>query len=335
MEARDKTKVLYIAGFGRSGSTLLGNVLGEMEGFFSVGELRQIWEYGFLGNKICGCGAPFWECEAWRPVVDEAFGGIGGVDPREMIRLRENWARTKHIPLMLVPPGRCLVKRRLAEYLNALGWLYKAITTVTGSRVIVDSSKFPSYGYALGMAPSVDLYVVHLVRDPRAVAYSWQRKKRLQPDPETPEYMPRRGATESSIRWMARNLAAEALRRRSPRTQARYLLLRYEDFIAKPQKAIGRVLDLVEEKTAPPLEVRESKAGTHEVDLGVNHNVWGNPGRFRTGTVEIRPDTEWTYGMRPADARLVSLLTFPLLARYGYPLALPAPGRRIPETRNS
>jgi hypothetical protein len=332
VEARDRTKVLYIAGFGRSGSTLLGNVLGEVEGFFSVGELRQVWEYGFLGNKICGCGAPFGECEVWRPVVDEAFGGIDGVDPREMIRLRESWARTKHIPLMLVPPGRRLVERHLAEYLDALGRLYEAIATVTGSRAIVDNSKFPSYGYVLGMALSVDLYVVHLVRDPRAVAYSWQRKKRLQPDPETPEYMPRRGPAESSIRWTARNLAADALRRRAP--GARYLLLRYEDFVAKPQKAIGRVLELVEEETASRPEVRNSNVGAHEVDLGANHNVWGNPGRFRTGTVEIRSDTEWTYGMRLADARLVSLLTFPLLARYGYPLAVPVPGGRISETKN-
>lgn len=178
--------MLYIAGFGRSGSTLLGNVLGEVEGLFSVGELRQVWEYGFLGNKVCGCGAPFHECKVWRPVVDEAFGGIGGVDPRGMIRLRESWARTKHIPLMLTPPGRQLVERRLAEYLDVLGRLYKAIRAVTGSRVIVDSSKFPSYGYLLGMVPSVDLYAVHLVRDPRAVAYSWQRKRSCSRTPRAP-----------------------------------------------------------------------------------------------------------------------------------------------------
>lgn len=318
--------MLYVAGFGRSGSTLLGNVLGQVDGFVSVGELRQVWEYGLIQNKVCGCGEPFDECEVWRPVVDEAFGGAGNVDPRKMIRLREHWARTKHIPLMLTPPGRSLIEWCLAEYLDALERLYGAVGTVTGSRVIVDSSKFPSYGYVLGMAPSVDLYVIHLVRDPRAVAYSWQRK-RLHPDPENPEYMPVRGSVESSIRWTARNLAVEALKQRSP---ARYLLLRYEDFVAEPRKAIGRVLELVgEEKASRP------HVGEHEVELGVNHNVWGNPGRLRTGRVEIRPDEEWAYRISPGDRRMVSSLTFPLLARYGYSLSAPALGKWFERTRSS
>ena len=315
METRERTKVLYIAGFGRSGSTLLGNVLGQVEGFVSVGEVRQVWEYGLVQNKTCGCGEPFSECELWRPVVDEAFGGAGGVDPRKMVRLREGWARTKHIPLMLTSPGRRFVERRLAEYLDALGRLYRAVGTVSGSRVIVDSSKFPSYGCALGMVPSVDLYVLHLVRDPRAVAYSWQRK-RLQPDPQNPECMPLRGPAESSTRWTARNLAVEAIKRRP--SGARHLLLRYEDFASEPRKAVGRALELVGEETAPRPHV-----GAHAVELGANHNVWGNPGRFRTGTVEIRSDREWAHRMKPKDRRLVSSLTLPLLAGYGYPLAVP------------
>jgi len=32
-------RVLYIAGWGRSGSTILDNVLGQVDGFFSAGEL--------------------------------------------------------------------------------------------------------------------------------------------------------------------------------------------------------------------------------------------------------------------------------------------------------
>jgi Sulfotransferase family len=306
-----RTKVLYVAGFGRSGSTLLGNVLGQAEGFVSVGELRSVWEYGLIQNKVCGCGALFDECELWRPVLDKAFGCTGGVDPREMIRLRESWTRTKHIPLMLTPPGKRLVERRLAEYLGALGRLYGAVLSTTGGRVIVDTSKFPSYGFVLGMVPSVDLYVVHLVRDPRAVAYSWLRE-RLHPDPENPEYMPRRSPAASSLRWMARNLATEAFWRRFPE---RYLLVRYEDFVAEPEKTMGRVLELVREEAAALPRVEE-----HEVRLGVNHNVWGNPGRFRTGMVEIRPDREWISRIGHDDRRLITSLTLPLLVRYGYPL---------------
>jgi hypothetical protein len=305
-----RIKVLYVAGLGRSGTTLLGNILGQVNDFVSVGEIRLIWDNGLIMNKICGCGAPFWECEMWQPIFSEAFGGMSKVDPHKMIHLRESWARTKHIPLMLAPSGRRLIERRLAEYLDNLGKLYRAIQTVTGSRVIVDTSKFPSYGFALGMVPSVDLHVVHLVRDPRAVAYSWMRKK-LQPDPETPEYTPQESPTGTSLRWAARNLGTEALWRRS---EERYMLLRYEDFVVEPRRSIERALKLVDEETAPLPHV-----GEHEVRLGANHNIWGNPNRFQTGLVQLRPDDEWAFRMRPEDKRLITALTFPLLTRYGYP----------------
>ena len=307
----DRIKVLYVAGLGRSGTTLLGNILGQVDGFVSVGEIRLIWDHGLIMNKICGCGVPFEECEMWRPVFAEAFGDMGKVDPRKMIHLRESWARTKHIPLMLAPPGRRLIERRLTEYLVSLGKLYRGIQTVTGSRVIVDTSKFPSYGFVLGMAPSVDLHVVHLVRDPRAVAYSWMRKK-LQPDPETPEYTPQESPAGTSLRWAARNLGTEALWRRS---RDRYLMLRYEDFVAEPRRGIERALELVDEEAAPLPHV-----GEHEVKLGANHNIWGNPIRFQTGLVRLRPDDEWAFRMKPEDRKLITALTLPLLAHYGYPL---------------
>jgi hypothetical protein len=311
-----KVKVLYVAGFGRSGSTLFGNVLGEANGFVSVGEMRSIWEHGLIEDRVCGCGAPFGKCPMWQPVLEEAFGGADKVDAREMIRQRESWARTKHIPLMLTAPGKRLVGRRLEGYLGTLGRLYGAVRDVTGSSVIVDSSKFPSYGYALGMVPGVELYVLHLVRDPRAVAYSWLKKK-VQPDLEGTRYMMQRSPAGSSLRWMARNLATEAFWRRSP---GRYMMLRYEDFVAGPREALGRVLDLLGEKASL------SQVEDQEVKLGVNHNIWGNPSRFRTGRVEIRPDTEWASRINSGDRNLITALTLPLLVRYGYPLSAGGPG---------
>lgn len=46
-----EVKVLYIAGWGRSGSTILDNVLGQVEGFFSGGELSYLWERGLSENR--------------------------------------------------------------------------------------------------------------------------------------------------------------------------------------------------------------------------------------------------------------------------------------------
>jgi hypothetical protein len=305
----DTVKVLYVVGLGRSGSTILSNSLGQIPGFFSGGELNFIWRHNVIENRLCGCGRPFRECPVWSKVMDEAFGGMDAVDPREMMRLQNSGTRTRHIPSMLTEGGRRSLAGRLEKLLISYGRLYEAIGTVTGSRVVVDSSKEPAHGFAMGMVPGVDFYVLHLIRDPRAAAYSWSKKK-PQPDTDTREHMVRFSPTKSSALWDSWNASAEALWRRIPQ---RYLRLRYEDFVADPRKSFEKILALVGEPDAePPL------VGEREVKLGVSHTVSGNPNRFDTGAVELRTDREWISRMNPRDKALVTALTFPLLKHYGY-----------------
>jgi hypothetical protein len=304
-----RVKVLYVVGLGRSGSTILSNSLGQIGGYFSAGELNFIWKHNVLEDRLCGCGRAFHECPVWTRVIDEAFGGMDGVDPREMMRLQASGTRTRHIPLMLTGRGERMLKERLEKLLTNYRRLYEAISSVTGSRVIVDSSKEPAHGYAMSLVPGVDFRVVHLIRDPRAAAYSWLKKK-PQPDSEEIEHMVRFSPTKSSVLWDAWNASAEALWRRTPE---RYLRLRYEDFVTDPRASLERILGLVGVTAELPL------AGEREVRLGVSHTVSGNPNRFETGAVELRPDREWISKMNPRDRTLVTALTLPLLPRYGYP----------------
>lgn len=306
-----RPKVLYVAGLGRSGSTILANSLGQIEGFFSAGELNFIWRHNVLENRLCGCGRPFHECRVWTRVMDEAFGGMDGGLAREMMRLQASGTRTRHVPMMLSGKGERGLRDRLSKFLGAHGRLYEAIASVTGSRVIVDSSKEPAHGYAMGRIPGVDFYVLHLIRDPRAAAYSWLKKK-YQPDTDTKEFMVRYSPAKSAALWDSWNAATEALWRRAPE---RYLRLRYEDFVADPRRSFTDILKLIGETDAAlPL------ASEREVKLGVSHTVSGNPNRFDTGAVELRPDHEWKNEMKPRDKNLVTGLTLPLLKRYGYPL---------------
>lgn len=248
----------------------------------------------------------------WAPVLEHAFGGPEGVDARAMARVQSTSTRPRHIPLMLTRGGGKLLRSRWTEqYRDALGLFYRGISSVTGSRVVVDSSKLPLYGRVLGEVPGVERYVVHLVRDPRAVAYSWLRKKRSTPAGRNLAYMPQHHPVESSLEWDLCNVAAEGLRNDAP---GRYLMLRYEDFVERPRTAVERILRLVgkESRSLPFVSERE-------VELrGPNHNVGGNPSRFRTGFMELRPDTEWITGMKWSDRRLVTALTLPFLARFGY-----------------
>ena len=303
----EKVKVLYIAGFGRSGSTILDNLLGGVDGFFSAGELCYMWDHDLRENGLCGCGHPLMGCEVWGEVL--ADDDVAAIDAGEMARIEGGGVRTRHLPLALLPRGRKMLDLRLKRYAGNLDAVYRAIQRTTGARVIVDSSKNPMYGRVLGTVPSIDLYVVHLVRDPRAAAYSWLRKK-MQPDRGEFGYMDQHAPAKSSVLWTLWNGASGVFWGRTP---GRYLRLRYEDFVADPREALTRILEMVGEGGAD-LPFVSGRA----VELGVSHTVAGNPNRFKTGGIELRLDDEWKGKMRIRDRALVTLLTFPLLKRYGY-----------------
>jgi hypothetical protein len=51
------------------------------------------------------------------------------------------------------------------------------------------------------------------------------------------------------------------------------------------------------------------------------HTVAGNADRMRSGPLTVRLDDAWRTDLPTRSRRLVSALTAPLLARYGYPLS--------------
>jgi hypothetical protein len=78
-------KVLFLGGHGRSGSTILDRLLGQLPGFFSIGELRNVWQRSLLEDQLCGCGEPFSRCGFWRAVVDRALGDVDAATVRAIV----------------------------------------------------------------------------------------------------------------------------------------------------------------------------------------------------------------------------------------------------------
>lgn len=308
LNGQDKIKVLYIGGYSRSGSTLLDRTLGQMDGFFSVGELRYIWERSFKANQPCGCGKPFRDCPFWKEVFDRTHGGFDRVDLDKILWLKRNVDRMRYIPQLLSPRRSPAYRENLKRYSDSIGELYAGIHEVSGAGIIVDSSKDPSYALAMAELQNVDLYLVQLVRDSRAAAYSWFRKKAAHEIQGKKVYMARESAVNSSLGWMQANLLIEPLKLRIPS-----MTVRYEDFILNPAGILSEILALAGEKGR-----RIPLAGDNMVYLRVNHTVSGNPMRFQNGPVELRLDDEWRTSMRPADKRTVTALTWPLLLKYGY-----------------
>ena len=311
-----KLKVLYIVGEDRSGSTILGNVLGQIDGFFSVGEIQHIWRRGLIEDWPCSCGVTFRECALWQEVIARAFGDMPRVDAEKLLTLRERGLRTRHL---LPMPARKSPQERVSlmgkEYLHAVERLYHAVHLASQSRIIVDTSKSPAYGYILETIPSIELYMLHLVRDSRAVAYSWTKRRKPEPGlrDQHDGRMPYRGPIEIALLWNERNYVIERTWRHKPK---RYTLMRYEDFVESPKYALQRCLAFLdEEQSQLPAFVSE-----HEVLLREIHNFSGNPDRFQRGTTQINASDEWQSEMSTFQKVLVTIITSPWLMRYKYPL---------------
>lgn len=307
---RTGQRVLYIGGWGRSGSTLLDRMLGQVPGLVSVGEVRELWQRGLVDNGSCGCGRPFLECPFWSEVGRSAFGGWSSLDLDEVTWLRYSLDRGWTTPVLLAR-GRKRLSPDLRKYAEILEALYRGIGEASGGRVIVDSSKLPSHALLARLVRSLDLRMVHLVRDSRGVVFSWSKQVDSGSASGERRDLERYGASSASARYLYYNgLTALAGWMGVP-----YLRVRYEDLVAGPQKSLARIL-----RHAGVAAGRQDLAFLRAGGalLEPNHTVDGNPMRFAVGGVTLRLDDEWKQHMSPADRRWVTALTSPALWRYGY-----------------
>lgn len=318
------TRVLYLGGLGRSGTTLLERLLGELPGAVSLGEVVHLWERGVVGGESCGCGLPFRQCPFWARVGDLAFGGWDGFDIERYRELKQTVDRTRFIPALArrEPPAETCA--RLEAYLDHYTRLYRAVREVSGAEVVIDSSKHAALAFCLRWAAhagtgEIDLRVVHVVRDSRGVAYSWTKQVRRPEAVSAPaadgEFMAQWSPAKTAVHWNAENAAFALLARRGTPT----MRLRYEEFLRAPAEALRQSAEfagLPADDAA--LGFLTEKAGIVSARLSANHTASGNPMRFQTGPIQLRRDETWRTRLAPQDRRAVTALTLPLLRHYGY-----------------
>ncbi len=304
----NEIEVIFIAGAGRSGSTLLERMMGQSPGILPAGELTHVWERGYVLDQLCGCGEPFSGCPFWRRVSSEAFGDlVPAISYSEIVALRAHLCSLHQIPRLLDPRLRTRRFRcRYERYTGLLARLYRSLRDVSQSRLIVDSSKYPAEAFLLASMPNVKVSIVHLIRNSNAVAYAWRKWK------ERPEihwkkaYMPRHSIVKTAMAWNIYNVVIGSLAGRVP-----YALVRYEDLALHPVETLARLSE------ALSLELGDMDVNAL-IQLDTQHTVSGNPMRFDTGRVALRLDEEWRTNFPRGSKAMVNTLTFLLQRRYGY-----------------
>ncbi len=323
---RDYARVLYIGGWGRSGSTLAERLLGEMPEIVGAGEVTHLWQRGLIDNELCACGATFRDCPFWSAVGERAFGGWQNIDAETVIALKHLVDRTRFVPRLALPTALTRRRRELRKYTEIHRALYVAIAEVAGTRVVIDSSKHSSLAFALRHDRLIDMRVLHLVRDGRGVAYSWAKEVRRPEATGTgaAALMPQYSATKSGVLWTMHNWMFHLLHVVHRQTR----LMRYEDMIADPYAKLAEVRAFLDLPPAEP-EFLRIVDGAPVARVGASHSIAGNPMRFTNGELTLRTDSAWRTAPPKRGDRKIALLTWPGRLRYGY---LDVPGR-VPKQR--
>jgi hypothetical protein len=295
-------------GTSRSGTTLTGEILGQVPGLTYAGEVRWLWDQ-VATSGLCGCGRTVSECDAWRSAVKSDTDPSATAErARSTARLgdravgrRHSWIRA--LGLLVRARARRPLDPDAVDYGAELASVYAALARETGCEWVVDTSGEASDAILIAQLPDVDLRLVHIVRDPRGVVSSHLRAGgRSSGDVARVTYF--------AVAWLMSNLAASLVRRQlSPATTVR---VRYEDLVSEPEPTLATVLGLVD-RSLPPGLVADG-----HVELAPTHSAAGNPKRFRQGSVELREDTSWHTDLSRVDRALVRLLTLPMARHYGY-----------------
>ena len=302
-------KVIYIGGHGRSGTTIVDRVLAEVTGGFSAGEIHRFWAYGLARDWTCSCGVKLRNCDFWSDVLQQSFSECGCTE-KEVLEAWRTVARPRSLLSLRYPRLRTSqFQSRLSRYRLFLSTLYRTVSQRSGKRVIVDSSGSPLHGYIISGLRDVEVVMIHLVRDARAVAFSNQTRKPNPSDPKTGATMKTRPVLRVSITWMLYNYLLEGLEAEVDE----YHLAKYEEIFSKPKRGF--------ETIASEIGV-ESEAGRvlerDKIRLSSKHIGQGNPVRYNRGVEKLEPDTEWIDKMSQVRSKMVLFTCRKLLRKYSY-----------------
>jgi hypothetical protein len=311
-EATGLPEIIYIGGYGRSGSTILGMLLGVNGGMFNPGEFRQVFIDWLRQNTRnsdprCSCGERLEDCAFWSPIFQRLMAEVPGLTVQEALVVTDRVEGIQTLGWYITRPDHPISQRYAAIWRT----LAFGVAEASRARILIDLSKTSRAAalrpLALHRLAGLNIRFIHLVRDPRAVMWSviHRYKKSLHGHPLRRWLL----AERALFGWTTSNLNAHltGFGKDMPRYR-----LRFEDLSCDPLPALerlGRELDL---DVTGSLEA----VAQHRCISGEHIGCAGRIKYDRQVTFVPQPEA-WRTGL-PRRARWIASLGWPLMQYYGY-----------------
>lgn len=305
--------LIYIAGYGRSGSTLLERILASHETIWGTGELAMLPRLLDDEQARCSCGQPIRKCEFWGKVI----ANLKGLSA-------EKWSASAGKVESVLGVFFCWGRSRIAHtYRDVVQVVLRAIREAlpAGIGYVVDSSKTARQCWlrplALAKYAGIPVKVIHLVRDGRGCMWSQLRgsNRRMERGEPARQRIP---ALRTTFSWPLANLGAHLFQLRYP---DHYLRIRYEDFVNDPAGTLKRFETFLGVSFDRQIEMLRMCQ-----DIPLGHQVAGNRLRAERKIV-LRADEEWQARLGRGHRLLFWITCWPFALLYGY-----RPWRRRDET---
>lgn len=323
------TRLAYILAASHSGSTLLSMLLGAHEQIATVGEMKFSRKaMGDVNCYRCSCGAFINECGFWQQIKQGmarrgfAFDvADAGMDYRAV----ESWYVQRLMGAM-VRGGASEQLRDLALWLSRtwrrqLSVIHRrnaafaaTVCDIAGAKLVVDSSKIGLRLKYLLRNPELDVRIIRLVRDGRAVTLTYMDPANFA-DAEDPgrraggmggnRANERLSIAQAACQWQRSMKEAEHILTGLDRS--RWIEVRYEDYCSDPDVVLDRVNRFL--GVEPSKQWQDFRAA--------EQHVIGNGMRLDK-TSEIQQDDRWRVALTGDDLRTFSEIAGETNHRYGY-----------------
>jgi len=295
-------KVIYIAGYGRSGSTLLERILNTHVNIFGVGELVNFLDKINDRNAFCSCGKLIKQCEFWVKTIKDT----NNIKKRSY-KLRKI---QRHVESLFSLP----IPKYLKNYKNYIQNLFEVISKNLPNDVIyiVDSSKTARKCFfrpvLLSKIASLNLRVIHLIRDGRGCMWSYFKgsNRKLEKGDASKVPFP---LIRTTFNWMLANIGAHLYQLLYP---SNYLRVKYEDLVSSPTLILQQLGNFLEIDFTNQVKLIKKQEY-----IPLTHQISGNRIRMQYKII-LKLDDEWTMKL-PIHCRLLFwMINWPLMILYGY-----------------